>query len=427
MTAFTGRGSTDVVADLRRELGRELVSEFSCVKSDAELEEAFLQVVRADRRKFVFVIDERDAPFRDVAYDEAAQRHYVNFLRLLFKNANFTAEAVAAAYITGILPIKRYGTQSAMTDFREFSMIDCAGYAPYVGFVESEVEALSAERGIDIAEMRRWYYGYVLPGAGHIYAPFSVMEACQRGRVGQYWTSSETFAMLRKYIDMDFEGLQGDILRAVGGEGIEVNPYKFQNDMREIHSRDDALTLLVHLGYLAFDVEAGVARIPNEEVRFELRNAVAESRHVEVAQIVRESDQLMRDILDCDEAAVAAGIQRAHDASCAPYFYNDEQALRAVVKAALISAADDYARVEELPSDHGYADVVYVPKRRSPKPALLVELKWDKPVNAAIEQVIARDYPSVLRDLEVPIVLVGVTYNVKTKEHACAIQRVEQR
>lgn len=121
----------------------------------------------------------------------------------------------------------------------------------------------------------------------------------------------------------------------------------------------------------------------------------------------------------------AAGIQRAHDASCAPYFYNDEQALRAVVKAALISAADDYARVEELPSGHGFADVVYVPKHRSRKPALLVELKWGKPVNAAIDQIVSRDYPAVLRDLDVPIMLVGVTYDAKTKEHACAIRRIE--
>ena len=425
MTAFTGKVGADVVPELRRVLGAELAVEFDCVKPGSELEEAFLQVVRATGRRFVFVIDEWDAPFRDAQQDEDAQRNYVNFLRLLFKNANFTLEAVAAAYITGILPIKRYGTQSAMTDFREYTMVRPLRYAPYVGFTEEEVVELSNEYALDIIEMRQWYDGYELPRVGHIYAPFSVMEACANGQVGSYWTSSETFEMLRSHIDMDFDGLQGDIVRALGGDELAVDPGKFQNDMRIINGRDDVLTLLIHLGYLAYNPDTRRARIPNEEVRAEFRRALDASRHAEVARIVRESDELLRAIVSGREQEVAEGIARAHDEGCAPLHYSNEQSLRAVVKAALIAAADDYVRIEELPSGRGFADVAYLPKRGSGKPALLVELKWDKPVASAIEQIHDRDYHQMLKNLDVPILLVGITYDAKTKEHTCSIEMLD--
>ena len=381
-------------------------------------------------RKFVFVIDEWDAPYRLAQDSKAAQDAYADWLRSLFKNASLTAEVVAGAYMTGILPIKKYAHQSAVSDFDEYTMVDPAQYVPFVGFTEAEVEGLCAERGLDLADVRRWYDGYDLPAFAPvpgdpervaIYAPYSVMRACSRRRTGSYWPSTETFEELRRYIDMDFGGLQGDILRAIGGEELRVDPGTFNNDMASVGSRDDALTLLVHLGYLCYDRTTGRARVPNEEVRGELRNAVEESRHQGVARVMRDSIRLVEDVLARDEGAVAAAIGRAHDAACAPIHYNGEQALRAVVKAALIAAADEWACVDELPSGRGYADVAYLPRRGSGRPALLVELKWDDPVRAAVDQVLDRDYPQVLRDLDVPILLVAVTYDAKTKRHVCRI------
>ena len=139
---------------------------------------------------------------------------------------------------------------------------------------------------------------------------------------------------------------------------------------------------------------------------------------------MRGSDALLRATWDLDEEAVAEGIARAHDDGCAPTFYNDEQALRAVVKSAYIAAADHYATVEEMPSSRGLADVVYLPKRGDPAPALVVELKWDRSPEAAIAQVRDRDYPAVLRGFGGPILLVGVTYERKSKRHVCRIEEV---
>ena len=419
---------TEVVVPELRELVPDAGSRAIGPKS--LLADALYDAVRATGRKFVFVIDEWDAPYRLAQGERAAQDTYAEWLRALFKSNTLTPVVVAGAYMTGILSIKKYAHQSAVTDFDEYTMVDPARYVTYVGFTDDEVGKLCAEHGLDAEDVRRWYDGYDLPAFAPgptdpthvgIYAPYSVMRACARRRTGSYWPSTETYQELRRYIDMDFEGLQGDVLRAIGGEELRLNPDRFQNDMTSVASRDDALTLLVHLGYLCYDIGTGRARVPNEEVRRELRNAVEASRHARVARVVRDSMLLVEDVLARDEDAVAAAIGRAHDAACAPIHYNNEQALRAVVKAALVSAVDEWACVDELPSGRGYADVAYLPRAGSGRPALLVELKWDQPVRAAAEQVLERDYPQVLRDLGVPILVVAVTYDAKTKEHTCRI------
>ncbi len=433
MTEFRG------VADVSAEVSRAIIDDLRAKVPTAgagdegrvnELTSTLADYVVATGRRFVFVIDEWDAPLRE-RRSKASQEDWVFMLRTLFKNFTFTADAVAACYMTGILPIVRYGTQSSLSDFREFTILRPSRYAPYVGFTETEVEALATRHGMDMGELRRWYDGYELSYVDkatrerrvvRTYAPFSVMSACESGEVGPYWVSSEAFDSLRTYVDLDFDGLQQSIVQTLGGASVRVRTGKFENSIHDVASADDALTLLCHLGYLCYDATTSTARVPNEEVRSELANAVSESRHAEVARIVRESDALLRATWDLDEEAVAEALARAHDSGCAPTFYNDEQALRAVVKSAYIAAADHYATIEELPSGRGLADVVYLPRRGDPAPALVVELKWDRSPEAAIAQVRERDYPAVLRGFGGPILLVGVTYQRKTKRHVCRIE-----
>ena len=420
-----GAGS-QVAPVIQRAVVDDLRGEYPEVVLDDDLGGALLAVCAHTGRKFVFVIDEWDAVFREAQQDASAQRAYVGLLRSLFKSNTVTPRAIAAAYLTGILPIKKYGTQSAMNDFREYTMVSPAHFAPYVGFTETEVRELCGEYGMDFEGMQHWYDGYDLPGTGSVYAPNSVMQACQRRQLATYWTTSETYESLRLYIDMDFDGLQAAIVRALGGEELAVDPSSFQNDMVSIASVDDVLTLLVHLGYLAYDARQGTARIPNEEVRIEFRNALRQSHHSQIARIVRDSDALLQLILDGDEQAVAAAIAHAHDTGTAPAFYNNEQALRAVVKAALISAVDHYATIEELPSGRGVADIVYLPRLGTSWPALVVELKGNRTAQAAISQICDRDYPAVLRDWGGPVLLVGVGYDPKTKAHGCRIEELTE-
>jgi hypothetical protein len=256
----------------------------------------------------------------------------------------------------------------------------------------------------------------------HAYAPFSVVSACETHAVGPYWTSSEATETLRQYADMDFDGLQQAIVQVVGGASVKVDIGTFENDMHDVSSSDDVLTLLCHLGYLVYDEQSSTARVPNEEVRAELGRALKRSRHKEVARIIRNSDALLAATWDMDEESVAQAIAAAHDDGCAPAFYNNEQALRAVVKSAYISVADHYARIEELPSGRGIADLVYVPKRGDDAPALVIELKWNRKRGAAMGQIRDRDYARVLRDWGGPTLLVGITYDPKSKVHSCTIE-----
>lgn len=424
LTSFTSTGGADVVPALVARVLADLAREFPQVELHDALDLALLDVVEATGRKLVFVLDEWDAPLREAGVSAEAKEGWVKFLRMLFKNGNFTAEAVACAYLTGILPIKKYGTQSALSDFREYTMLDSSVYAPYVGFCEDEVRALCEKHQMDFSQMQRWYDGYSLAGTGSVYAPNSVMEACHRHRFGSYWSQTEAYTSLARYIQMDFGGLYQTMADLIAGERVPVNVMRFTNDMTEVTSADDVLTLLAHLGYLSYDGESQTVVIPNEEVRLEFAATIRADGSPALAALVRDADALLQSTVDGDAGAVADYVERAHNSSLGPDWYNDEQALRFAVKLAYLTCVDKFALIEELPSGHGYADVVYLPKRYSRYPAMLVELKWNKPVASAIDQIRERNYPQVLQAYGGPLLLVGITYDAKTRAHTCTIERL---
>jgi hypothetical protein len=221
---------------------------------------------------------------------------------------------------------------------------------------------------------------------------------------------------------MDFGGLKESIVQMLGGACDPVDAGSFQNDMSTVKSRDDVLTLLVHLGYLAYNADKMTVRIPNEEIRQEFVRAVKNGSHKEAAKLIQTSDLLLKATLRGDEDAVAEALETAHSAGTAPLFYNDEQALRSVIRFAYISCVDEYLRIEELPTGIGYADVVFIPKKGSALPAMIVELKMNKSADSAIDQIKNRNYPQAIEDCGSDILLVGVNYDEKSKKHTCRIE-----
>lgn len=209
----------------------------------------------------------------------------------------------------------------------------------------------------------------------------------------------------------------------LGGAHCAIDIGTFQNNMTSIRRKDDVLTLLAHLGYLAYRATDRTVSIPNEEVRLEFMRAVAVGRHREVANLILTSDHLLQETLLQNGEAVAAAIEKAHNVGTAPLFYNDEQALRSVIRFAYISCIDEFLRIDELPSGKGYADVVYLPKKGSNMPILVIELKWNKSAGSAIEQIRSRNYPQVLEGFGSEILLVGISYQVRSKRHVCVIER----
>lgn len=406
----------------------EVISELCAIYQDfppqKTLPEMLLTVSEQTGSRFIIIIDEWDALFRECKDEDALQKEYISLLRALFKSSGTTDKMIAGAYMTGILPIKKYGTQSALTDFREFTMLRPEPLEEYVGFTEDEVRKLCNDSRLDFTVLQKWYDGYELGGHTHIYSPNSVMEALQRGKIGNYWTQSETYESLRLYIDMDEDGLQDAISRMLCGEHIPLDVETFQNDLVSIGKRDDILTLLVHLGYLVYHDEEEAVSIPNEEVKKEFMRAAKNSGHKALIHLIQQSKQLLEQTLAMDVNAVAETIEGIHSSQTAPLFYNHEQALRNVIRMGYLICIDEYQEIQELPSGTGYADIVFIPKKHSVKPAMVIELKWDKTAYAAIDQIKKQNYPQVLQGFTDQILLVGVNYDVKSKKHTCIIERL---
>ena len=373
-------------------------------------------------RQFVIVIDEWDCIMRESADDHDAQKAYLDFLRAWLKDQPF----VALAYMTGILPVKKYGSHSALNMFDEFSMVDPLEMAPFMGFTSDEVAALCQEWGRDLNECKAWYDGYRLPGVGEVYAPRSVVRAMMSGEFSSYWTQTETFEALRKYIDMDLDGLHGKVVELVGGGRVEVNTQTYSNDMTTLNSADDVLTLLIHLGYLAYDKGTREAFVPNREVAGEYANATQDKGWSEVARSIAASEKLLRALLAGDAEAVATGVEQAHSDVASIIAYNHEEDLACTLRLAFYSAMRRYRLVREAPAGKGYADLLMVPLKSSGDiPGVVVELKWGASAQDAIAQMRERDYAAAFRDTpaERQTLLCGIAYDPKTKRHTCAIEQ----
>ncbi len=418
----TSGNKKNTVSYLQEQVLKELHSVYPSLEEEESLPVFLSKINEKTNQKFIVIIDEWDALFREAKDDTKLQKEYIQLLRGLFKSSQ-TDKMIEAAYMTGILPVKKYGTQSALTDFREYTMLAPKKLARYVGFTEEEVQKLCSQFGLDFAEAKKWYDGYSFSKIKSIYSPNSVIQALKNEEFDNYWTETETYESLKIYIDMDEDGLKEAIVQMLGGARCSVDAGTFQNDMTSIKSRDDVLTLLVHLGYLAYDAKEKTVFIPNEEVRQEFVRAVKAGKHTEIAKLVSASDRLLQDTLNMNAEKVAAAIQEAHSASTAPNFYNNEQALRSTVRFAYISCVEEFKDIQELPSGTGYADVVYLPKKNSSMPVMVVELKWNKSAGGAIEQIKNRNYPQIFDGYGSDILLVGINYDEKTKKHECVIEK----
>lgn len=382
------------------------------------LREIFVQT----DHQFIFLIDEWDCLMRERQQSEEMQKQYLDFLRNLLKDQEF----VALAYITGILPVKKYGLHSALNMFREFSMTDQADFEEYTGFTEKEVSSLCERFGMDFAETGSWYDGYSFTRFQHVYNPKSVVEAMRRRRYSNYWTSTETYEALKIYMDMNFDGLRTDIIQLLGGGRIKVNTRSFQNDMSSLKVKDDVLTLLIHLGYLGYDSDAQEAFIPNREIMEEFENAMSVGGWSHIIDLLKASEQLLHDTLAGNAECVAKALDKVHSQTASILTYNDENSLCCAVGLAYYSARKDYKLIRELPAGKGFANLAFLPLPHTNQPAILVELKYHKSAHAAIHQMKDRKYTQAFEGYSGSVLLVGINYdkNSPDKPHSCVIEKI---
>ena len=400
---------------------------------------------RASGRQFVVVIDEWDVIFRTHKNDYDAQRDYLNFLRSWLKDQDY----VALSYMTGILPVKKYGEHSALNMYSEFSMVSPLQFAPYTGFTEEEVRDLCGKYGMNFASIKNWYDGYLVYDQGvvseldrsatepsrraparqyHLYAPLSVVNAMTYGQIKNYWNATETYEALAEYIRMDFDGLKETVARLMEGEHLPVRLGTYQNDMTSMTCRDDVLALLIHLGYLGYDQANSEVFIPNREIHDVFETSTQTPEWSSTMRALRNSKKLLEAVWAGDEETVAELLEAAHDQT-GNRTYNSEAALSYAVQLAFYKAQDDYTLFPEVDTGRGYADLIYIPKRPI-HPALLVELKYNQNADTALEQIQRQKYPSRLEQYKGNLILVGISYDRSAataapnfKHHSCKMIR----
>lgn len=409
---------TESVLDEVREIYPECLN--SQVKS---LPDALSRVKNQTGQKFIIIIDEWDVLIRDEKINEKVQDEYINFLRGMFKGIEPT-KYIQLAYLTGILPIKKEKTQSAVNNLDEFTMLQAYNLAPFIGFTEEEVKILCDQYHRDFEKVKKWYDGYLLENC-QVYNPKAVVSVMQKGKFRSYWSETGSYEVVVPLIGMDFDGLKSAIIEILSGMSVEVDVSTFKNDPANIQSKDEVITYLIHLGYLGYNEQNSTAFVPNEEIRQELSNAVKDNNWDELVSFQNKSSTLLDATLTGNEEVVAETIEKIHSEYASVIQYNDENSLSSVLAIAYLSSMQYYFKpIRELPAGLGFADFIYIPKPEYANryPALVIELKWDKNAKTALQQIKDKKYPNSILSYTGKILLVGISYDKKSKKHECVIE-----
>lgn len=415
----------EMIQEMEEEILDEVLAEYPQLEryKRLDLSKAAGKVFAETGVPFVFIIDEWDCVLRYYKDDESAQKTYLDYLYALFKGQPY----VALAYMTGILPIKKYGVHSALNMFNEYSMEGAYPFSEFTGFTEEETEKLCKQYDIDINETKKWYNGYNVDGIA-IYNPRSVVEVCRRRRFTNYWSKTETYNALKMPINLNFDGLKEKIEKMIAGENIILDTGTFQNDMSSFHYADDVLTLLIHLGYLTYDFDTQSCWIPNMEVQQEFVRSIKGGGWEPVINAINQSEECLKATLSGDEETVARIIEQTHQENTSIIKYNDENALACVVTLAFYTARNQYEIIRELPTGKGYADIAFLPRTNENVPAIIVELKKEQDASIALEQIRNRQYTEKLSAYSGEIILVGINYttdpNTEYKKHTCRIEKI---
>ena len=374
---------------------------------------------------FVIIIDEWDCVIRN-SDDKELVHKYLQFLHSLFKSEE-SKSFLALAYITGILPIKKIRDESALNNFSEYTMLKSKPITKYYGFTEDEVKELCERFDMDFETVRAWYNGYLIDGI-HMYNPNSVVQSMVDHDCDSYWRNTSSFESINTFITMNYEGLKDDIMSMLSGKKVRVNPNTFRNDLSIITSKDDALTALIHLGYLGYDADRKSAYVPNYEVATAFELALQTGEWEDIAKAISTCDDLLFETIDGNAERVAELIELAHDTYTSVLKYNDENSLSCVLTMAYFTAPGYYNIIREMPAGKGFADFVFIPRANAGfRPAMVVELKYNKSADTAIKQIKEKRYHGALSGYSDKILLVGISYDADGKDkkhHTCVIEEV---
>ena len=416
------RSKESLISSIEKKIAEEMQKQFSgCgIAIDDSLANNILRVYSASGETFIILIDEYDVLVREQV-PQALFDEFLSFLNGLFKSSTLRP-AISLAYLTGILPIVRDKIQSKLNNFREYTILDARELTEFVGFIPEEVKALCEMNGMDYEECRRWYDGYYQNGY-EIYNPESVVMSMYDKKYSNYWGKTSSYRVISDRLEENYRGSKDAVIRMLAGEEVPVNVSQYLNTMDCFATLDDALTYLIHIGYLAYNEEDESCRIPNLEIRKEWANAVAVMSDQQITdRIIKASKELLKATIAGDEEAVAKALDESHIHVTSNRSYNNEDALQSAIYLSYIYALNKYTVIKEMTTGKGFADVVFIPYVAD-LPAMIIELKHNKCAESALDQIKEKKYFDSLKDYKGGLLFVGVNYNEKDKTHECRIER----
>ena len=432
-------GVNDLVDYLKYSIINELKSnnEFSeCLKKhqieNTGLLKTLLAITLDLNSKFIFIMDEWDLVYREYRDDDVLQKKFIKLLKNLFKSDG-GKDCFALAYLTGILPIKKYNSQSALNNFNEYNMLSPEPYEKYFGFTEDEVAEIVKNPSCNISsqELKEWYEGYNL-NCIDIYNPNSVISAVQDGKCKSYWSGTSSNEEVVRLINMDFDGIKKDIINLLEGARVLFDCCNFQNDMVNIKDKNDVFSLLVCLGYLGCSNIDGAeefkqAYVPNKEIKGALIGIIKQQEWYEQMETIKRSEKLLNAILELDGATVATLIQDVHNSPAVALLdYNDEESLTYCVMTGLLwSTLGKYISHREEQAGKGRTDLVYKPTIKGTAPLILIEFKYNGSAEEALAQIKTKEYFKRYVGQYRNIIIVGINYSTKTKDHKCLIEKLD--
>jgi len=419
---FANVPDKDKLKEAQKSIIADLKQSYDILEEKNSLSKALAEINLKTGDRFILIIDEWDMLVRDVTQE--IQDEYVDFLRSMFKSAD-AKKTFLLVYMTGILPIIKIKTQSALNNFREYSIIYPAETAKYYGFTEPEVEKICKDHGMNLELMKHAYDGYIIGEEKSMFNPNSVMMSILYRTYDSFWSRTASFMAIEKYLNIDADQVRTKIISMMNGEEVTVRVSSFRNDMKNIETSDDVLTLLAHLGYLSYNSETKSVRIPNTEVTEEFENAVRFAGWNEVSKAVGQSLQLLDDTINLRENKVARAFDDYHFEASSLLEFNDENSMRCAITLAYYAAKPFFKIFHELPTGKGFADMVFIPLPKSTRPAIVVELKYDKTADSAIDQIKRKEYPKSLVGFSKKIVLCGINYNKSTTKHEVVMEVID--
>ena len=419
---FANIPKNEILKVAQKHFVKDLKESYPFLEEQDNFSDALVEINQKTGDRFILIIDEWDMLVRDVEQD--VQDEYVNFLRAMFKSNNAN-KLFLLVYMTGILPIIKIKTQSALNNFVEFSIVNPGNTAKYYGFTEQEVAALCKDSDMDFALMKHAYDGYIIGREKSMFNPNSVMQSILFRNYDSYWSKTASFMAIETYLHIDADNVRSKIIEMMSGGTEVIEPASFRNDMKNIQTSDDVMTLLVHLGYLSYEPETQRVRIPNTEVAIEFKNAVSVVGWGELSKSVGASLRLLEDTINLKKDKIARAFDDYHFEASSILEFNDENSMRCAIILAYYAAKPFYNIFHELPTGKGFADIVFIPLPNSQRPAIVVELKYDQSADTAISQIKRKEYPKSLKGFSKQIILCGINYNKSTSKHEVEMEIIE--